>query len=119
MESCALPRSVSEASAAITPETMLELACDGRIELVGICDSNAETARRASGEHALREFLPIGASYSEGRCRFDRDTDRERIAEIACAFLEKGVHALVENRSALTLAEADKMIAAAAASAQN
>jgi len=43
-------------------------------------------------------------------------TPTETHCEIACAFLEKGIHALVEKPIALTLNEADKMIAAAAKS---
>ncbi len=40
-------------------------------------------------------------------------TPTETHCEIACAFLEKGVHVLVEKPIARTLAEADKMIEAA------
>ena len=40
-------------------------------------------------------------------------TPTETHCEIACAFLEKGVHGLVEKPIALTLEEADKMIASA------
>jgi predicted dehydrogenase len=40
-------------------------------------------------------------------------TPTETHCDIACAFLEKGVHVLVEKPMALTIAEADRMIAAA------
>ena len=43
-------------------------------------------------------------------------TPTETHCEIACAFLEKGIHTLVEKPIALTLSEADKMITTAAAS---
>jgi predicted dehydrogenase len=42
-------------------------------------------------------------------------TPTETHSEIACAFLEKGIHVLVEKPIALTLEETDKMIAAAQA----
>ncbi len=92
-----------------------QLATEGRVELVGFCDSNVETAATiASGYGA--------ASFTDWHDLLDKvdtvsiATPTETHCEISCAFLEKGVHVLVEKPIALTLDEADKMIAAAKAS---
>ena len=92
-----------------------ELAREGRIEYVGACDSNPETAVAIGSEHGA-------ASFTDWRELLDKvdvvsiATPTETHCEIACAFLEKGVHTLVEKPIALTLDEADRMIAAAASS---
>ena len=92
-----------------------ELAREGRIEYVGACDSNAETAAAIGSEHGA-------ASFTDWRELLDKvdvvsiATPTETHCEIACAFLENGVHTLVEKPIALTLDEADRMIAAAASS---
>lgn len=92
-----------------------ELAREGQIEFVGACDSNAETATQIGSENG-------SASYTNWRELLDKvdvasiATPTETHCEIACAFLEKGIHVLVEKPIALTLDEADKMIEAAARS---
>ena len=92
-----------------------ELAREGRVELAGVCDSNAETLATVASEHGC-------AAFSDWKELLDRVdvvsivTPTETHCEIACAFLERGVHVLVEKPIALTLDEADKMIAAARAS---
>ena len=92
-----------------------ELAREGRIEYVGACDSNAETAAAIGSEHGA-------VSFTDWRELLDKvdvvsiATPTETHCEIACAFLEKGVHTLVEKPIALTLDEADRMIAAASSS---
>jgi predicted dehydrogenase len=92
-----------------------ELARDGRVEFVGACDANAETAASIAAEHGA-------ASFTDWRDLLEKvdvvsiATPTETHCEIACAFLEKGVHTLVEKPIALTLDEADRMIAAAASS---
>ena len=89
-----------------------ELAREGRIEFVGVCDSNAETAAQISAEHRT-------AAFTDWRDLLDKvdivsiATPTETHCEIACAFLERGLHVLVEKPIALTLDEADKMIDAA------
>ena len=89
-----------------------ELARDGRIEFVGVCDANPETANTVSTEHG-------SPSYTDWRELLDKvdvvsiATPTETHCEIACAFLEQGVHTLVEKPIALSLDEADQMIAAA------
>ena len=86
-----------------------ELAVEGRCEFVGVCDSNAETARE------------IGQMYG---CASESDWERflgkvdavsivtptETQCDIACAFLEEGTDVLVEKPIARTLEEADRMI---------
>lgn len=92
-----------------------ELAREGRLEFIGACDANAETAAKIANENDCE-------SFTDWRDLLERvdlvsiATPTETHCEIACAFLEKGIHALVEKPVALTLAEADKMIAAAAKS---
>jgi predicted dehydrogenase len=89
-----------------------ELAREGRIEFVGVCDANAETANTISTEHAAPSFT----DWRELLGKVDVvsiATPTETHCEIACAFLEQGVHTLVEKPIALSLDEADQMIAAA------
>ena len=89
-----------------------ELAAEGRVELVGFCDSNAETVTKIASQHGAASF----ANWQDLMDKVDAvsvATPTETHCGIACAFLESGVHVLVEKPIALTLAEADKMIAAA------
>lgn len=92
-----------------------ELAAEGRVELVGVCDLSEDNGRAIAEAHA-------SAFYGDWRELLDKvdavsiATPTETHCEIACAFLERGVHVLVEKPIAMTLAEADKMIAAAATS---
>ena len=92
-----------------------ELAREGRVEFVGACDANPETAAQIAADND-------SASFTDWRELLDKvdvvsvATPTETHCEIACAFLEKGVHVLVEKPIALTLDEADKMIAAAESS---
>ncbi|MFN6964226.1 MAG: Gfo/Idh/MocA family protein [Pyrinomonadaceae bacterium] len=89
-----------------------ELAGERRVEFVGVCDSSTETAQKIAGEHST-------ASFTDWRELIDKTdvvsiaTPTETHCEIACAFLQKGVHVLVEKPIAITLDEADRMIAAA------
>jgi predicted dehydrogenase len=93
----------------------VEMAGEGRVEFVGVCDANAETANKIATEfgRALctdwRELLDKVDVVSVA-------TPTETHCEIACAFLEKGVHVLVEKPIAANVSDADKMIAAANAS---
>ncbi len=89
-----------------------ELARAGKIEFVGACDANSETAASVARDNEA-------ASFNDWRELLDKvdavsiATPTETHCDIACTFLEKGVSVLVEKPIALTLAEADKMIAAA------
>ena len=88
------------------------LANEGKIAFSGVCDVNKATAQEIAAENNC-------AFFTDWRELLDRTeavsivTPTETHGEIACAFLEKGVHVLVEKPIARTLAEADKMLAAA------
>ncbi len=92
-----------------------ELAAEGRVELVGICDLSAETSQMIASAHGVMGFT----DWHDLQGKVDAvsiATPTETHCEIACEFLKKGVHVLVEKPIALTLTEADKMIAAARSS---
>lgn len=92
-----------------------ELADEGVVELVGVADANAETAAAVGGAHGTLYFT----DWKELLGKVDAvsiATPTDTHCEIACAFLESGVHVLVEKPIALTLGEADRMIAAAESS---
>jgi len=89
-----------------------DLAREGRVEFTGVCDMNAETAGQIGAEHGAPAF----ADWRELLDKVDAvsiATPTEIHCEIASAFLERGVHVLVEKPMALTVAETDEMIAAA------
>lgn len=89
-----------------------ELASEGRVELVGVCDVNPTTAADIAKQHYTAAFT----DWHELLDKVDAvsvATTTETHCEITCAFLERGVHVLVEKPIAMTLDEADKMIAAA------
>lgn len=89
-----------------------ELASEGRVELVGVCDLNPATAAEIAKQHDTTAFT----DWRELLDKVDAvsvATTTETHCEITCAFLERGVHVLVEKPIAMTLDEADRMIAAA------
>ncbi|MEO5860234.1 MAG: Gfo/Idh/MocA family oxidoreductase [Pyrinomonadaceae bacterium] len=89
-----------------------ELAREGRVEFIGACDTNPETAAQIAADNGAPAFT----DWRELLNKVDVvsvATPTETHCEIACAFLEKGVHVLVEKPIALSLDEADKIIAAA------
>ena len=89
-----------------------ELAAEGRVDLVGVCDVNPDTAAKLAAEHKTAKF----SDWKELLDKVDAvsiATPTETHCEIACAFLENGIHALVEKPIAISLDQADKMIAAA------
>jgi predicted dehydrogenase len=89
-----------------------ELGHEGRVEFVGACDVDRETAERVASDNEC-------ASFTDWRDLLDKvdvvsiATPTETHSEIACAFLDKGVHVLVEKPIAISLDQADAMIAAA------
>ena len=89
-----------------------ELAAEGRGAFVGVCDVNEENARAVAEKNNCAHFTDW-RELTDKVNAVSIVTPTETHCEIACAFLEKGVHVLVEKPIALTLAEADKMIAAA------
>lgn len=92
-----------------------ELAAEGGSRLVAVCDVDEE-AGRSIAEANSTEFT---ADWRELVDRVDAVSivaPTELHCEIACGFLENGVHCLVEKPIAKSLDEADRMIAAARAS---
>src|SRR5438128_1422621 len=89
-----------------------ELTRKDGFEFIGACDIDRETAERVSSDNDCQSFT----DWHELLDKVDVvsiATPTETHAEIACAFLDKGVHVLVEKPIAISLADADKMIAAA------
>ena len=89
-----------------------EIAQTGETEFVGVCDSNEENAKQIAEK--------IGCDYfTDWRELLDKVdavsivTPTETHAEIACVFLERGIHVLVEKPIAKTLEETDSIIEAA------
>lgn len=89
-----------------------ELAKEGRVEYIGACDVSAETVGSIVAEHGGQAFTDWH-DLSGLVDVVSIATPTETHCEIACAFLENGVHTLVEKPIALSLEEADRMIAAA------
>ena len=89
-----------------------EMARAGATEFIGVCDSDEKAARAIAEKNTCDYFT----DWQELLDRVDAVsivTPTATHAEIACAFLEKGIHVLVEKPFAKTLDEADLMIAAA------
>ena len=92
-----------------------EMAAEGRVQLVGVCDSDTSTGEAIASAHETTHFQ----DWHDLLGKVDAvsiATPTESHCEIACSFLAAGVHVLVEKPIALSIAEADKMIAAANAS---
>jgi predicted dehydrogenase len=89
-----------------------QLAAEGKTDFAGVCDNSEEVAKRIAAENNC-------AYFTDWRELLDKVdvvsivTPTETHAEIACEFLQRGVHTLAEKPIARTLEEADKMIAAA------
>lgn len=92
-----------------------ELAAEGRVEMAGVCDTNGETTAAIGREHNCVSFTDWHDLIGEVDI-VSIATPTETHCEIASAFLEKGIHVLVEKPIALTLSEADSMIAVAKSS---
>jgi predicted dehydrogenase len=86
-----------------------EIARVGKAELAGVCDIKEETAQKIAAENGCDFFTDWHALIDKVDV-VSIVTPTETHAEIACAFLEKGVHVLVEKPIARTLEEADRMI---------
>ena len=83
-------------------------------ELVAVCDTN-EAQGRALAEKYQTRFVADYRALLDAVEAVSIATPTINHHEVACAFLAKGIHALVEKPIARTLAEADEMIALAAA----
>ncbi|HVF47612.1 MAG TPA: Gfo/Idh/MocA family oxidoreductase [Pyrinomonadaceae bacterium] len=88
-----------------------EIAAEGRVELAGICDANPETAAAIASQYETRA-VSDWRKLIDGVDAVSIATPTDTHADIACTFLDSGVHVLVEKPIALTLDEADRMIAA-------
>jgi predicted dehydrogenase len=82
------------------------------VELVGVFDSRRSAAEEVAARHGARVF--------DGAAELLRELDAVVLAvptrdhaELACEALEAGVNVLVEKPMATSLAEADRMVAAA------
>src|SRR5215212_2417668 len=85
-----------------------QLAREGRIELVGACDTNGETLAQVVADNSCGSF----SDWRELLSQVDAvsiATPTETHCEITCAFLESGVSVLVEKPIAPSLREADEM----------
>lgn len=88
-----------------------QLAAEGKTEFVGVCDTSEETAKQVAADNNCEYFT----DWRELLDKVDVVsivTPTETHADIACEFLERGVHTLAEKPIARTLEEADRMIAA-------
>lgn len=89
-----------------------EMGREGRVEFIGVCDISTGTAEKIAADHNTQPF----DDWRELMDKVDVvsiATPTETHREIACAFLERGVHVLVEKPMALSVVEADEMILAA------
>ncbi|MBK9155915.1 MAG: Gfo/Idh/MocA family oxidoreductase [Chloracidobacterium sp.] len=92
-----------------------ELDREGRVELAAVCDIDAAAAAAMSGEYGCEGL----SDWRELIGRVDAvsiASPTETHSEIGCAFLGSGTHVLVEKPIAVTLADADRLIAAAESS---
>ena len=89
-----------------------EIAKEGTGEFVGVCDAKEETARLIAEKNNC-DFFTDWRDLLGKVDAVSIVTPTETHAEIACAFLERGVNVLVEKPIAKTLREADLMIEAA------
>jgi predicted dehydrogenase len=89
-----------------------ELAGEGNTEFIGVCDSDGERAQ-AIAEKNNCDYFTDWRDLLEKADAVSIVTPTETHGEIACAFLEKGIHCLVEKPIARTLEEVDQMIATA------
>ena len=95
-----------------------ELASEGQIEFVGVCDVDLETSERVATDNGCSSFTDWHDLINKVDI-ISIATPTETHAEIACAFLDRGVHVLVEKPIAISLRDADKMIATAERSGAN
>src|SRR5687767_12635000 len=89
-----------------------ELHQEGIVDLVGVCDSSAEIAGTIAEKHGCPAYTNWRDLVSQVQA-VSIVTPTDTHCEIACEFLANGVDVLVEKPIALTLEQADQMIAAA------
>jgi predicted dehydrogenase len=89
-----------------------ELHNEGKVDLVGVCDSSGPTASAIGEKHGCEVYTDWRELTGKVQA-VSIVTPTDTHCKIACAFLDKGVDVLVEKPIALTLEQADKMIGAA------
>jgi predicted dehydrogenase len=89
------------------------LAAEGRARFVAVCDADEATARRIAAERET-EWTTDWRTLVGRVDAVSLAVPTESHAEIACPLLEAGIHVLVEKPISHTLAEADRMMTAAA-----
>lgn len=82
------------------------------VELVAVCDINETRGREIAERHATRFVRDYRELFDQVEA-VSVATPTVNHCEISCAFLEAGVHVLVEKPIARSLDEADEMIRAA------
>jgi predicted dehydrogenase len=88
------------------------LAAEGQAQFVAVCDREEATAREIAAERET-EWTLDWRSLAGRVDAVSLAVPTESHCEIACGLLAAGVHVLVEKPISRTLAEADRMIAAA------
>ena len=91
-----------------------ELASTGACEFVYVCDLDDQRAKRVADEWHAGSSIDWGDLIGKVDA-VSLAVPTEAHAEIACSLFEAGIHVLVEKPIARSLAEADRMIAAARA----
>ena len=92
-----------------------ELATEGRLQFLGVCDIDGNTARSVAEDSGGEAFTDWGDLLGKVDL-VSIATPTETHCEIACAFLKSGAHVLVEKPIAASLRDAERMIAAAGSS---
>lgn len=82
------------------------------VELVGIFDVRSATAEAVAGEFGTRVFADAGSLANEIEAAVVAVPTTDH-ADVGCSLLDRGIHVLVEKPIAPTLAEADRLVAAA------
>jgi predicted dehydrogenase len=89
------------------------LAAEGKSQFVAVCDLDEATARTVASSYEVK-WTNDWRTLADGVDAVSLATPTESHADIACELLRAGIHVLVEKPISRTLAEADRMIDAAA-----
>ena len=82
-------------------------------DLAGIFDTNSERAAQVAAEYSTRAFSSLDSLLAESVTAVSLAVPTKEHASVGAQLLEAGVDVLVEKPIASTLAEADRLIAAA------